>query len=159
MRTRPRPPGPEPPRPRPVAHKSLGLAAMSRRHQREPYDPSVFVDAVPHTSGASGDPTRRCLAVEQPARLDAGVDRHSACTELLQAVAVEVQPEALQVLQELVVAQSRARGPQRPVTTTWRRPTRTRPATWSSGPIGPGTCSKQRQEAIRRAGAQHLRTS
>jgi hypothetical protein len=55
------------------------------------------------------------------------VDRHSACAELLQAVAIEVQPEALQVLHELIVAQSRARGPQRPGTTTWRRPTRSDP--------------------------------
>ena len=53
-----------------------------------------------------------CLAVEQPARLDAGVDRHSAYTELLQVVAIEVQPEALQVLHELVAAQTRARAPQ-----------------------------------------------
>ena len=95
-----------------VARRSLGLAGMSRRQHREPYDPSVLVDAVPHASGASGDPTRRCLAVEQPARLDAGVDRHSAYTELLQVVAIEVQPEALQVLHELVAAQTRARAPQ-----------------------------------------------
>ena len=112
VRTRPRPPGPEASRSRAVARKSLGLLGMSRRHQREPYDPSVLVDAVPHASGASGDPTRRCLAVEQPARLDAGVDRHSAYTELLQVVAIEVQPEALQVLHELVAAQTRARAPQ-----------------------------------------------
>ena len=95
LRARPRPPGPEAPRSGPVARRSLGLSGMSRRHHREPYDRSVLVDAVPRTSVASGDPTGRCLAVEQPARLDAGVDRHSACAELLQAVAVEVQPEAL----------------------------------------------------------------
>ena len=65
-----------------------------------------------HTPPAPAEIAPGCLAVEQPARLDARVDRHSAYTELLQVVAIEVQPEALQVLHELVAAQTRARAPQ-----------------------------------------------
>ena len=144
LRTRPRPPGPEPSRSGPVARWSLGLAGMSRRHHREPYDPSVSVVAVPHASGASGDltrlsrggttrlPRRRRGSTQRRHRAPPGGRGRGAARSAPGSPRADRRPEPRQ--------RTAAAGNDH-----LEEADQIRPATWSSGPIGPGTCSKQRR--------------